>query len=85
MMGGGGGGGAFSWWRLGLSVGADRPRCVPIFLVWEVWPYRGLPGMSYMLILSDRELWITWLFLYRFFRERQGLRGLLLAVLGCPC
>ena len=44
----------------------------------------GWPGMSYMRILSKRELWTTWLFLYRFVWGWQRLRGLLLASVECP-
>ena len=46
------------------SVGSGLGVCL-YFLVWAVRPYRGWPEMSYMLILSKCELWMTWLFLYR--------------------
>ena len=43
-------------------VGIGLGLCL-YFLVWAVWAFRGWPGMSYILILSERELWMAWLFL----------------------
>ena len=45
-------------------VGGEWPRCLR--LLWAVWPFESWPEMSYMLILSKCELWMAWLFLYRF-------------------
>ena len=41
---------------MGLSVGGDWLRCVPIFFVWEGWSDRDWPGMSHILILSECKL-----------------------------